>query len=157
MAELVRISSIRITSGKNVKVLTKNEIKKFCAERVRITVTENKQNSQDNAFDCRVVLRRLSQKYITNAISGQIAQNEQKSKVETFSKVRYFLYHFIWHDVNLMCHLPFKIFVILPKVLITFSYNRLSRLSFVEPKAKKKSNWLQKKFCLEPVILFSPK
>lgn len=79
MAKFVRITSIRITSDKKDKILTKNEIEKFCAERVKISVTEIKQ--------CRVFLNKLTSTYIQNALRGQIDDDKRKSNVESVPKV----------------------------------------------------------------------
>lgn len=85
MANHIKISSIEVISKGKKKLLTNNEIKVFCAERVKISVTETTV-SHDN-IDCRVVLNRMPEKCIQNALNGRIAKN-----VKSFSKVHIHTY-----------------------------------------------------------------
>lgn len=111
-------------------MLTNDEIKKICAERVKITVTETTGNLHDKIVKCRVVLNRMSEKYIQNALSGRIAE---KCEVKSFSKVLCLIFFqtcitYIW--TNLLYQ----------RALIWFLYCNLKvKPSFARPtKSKKK-------------------
>lgn len=88
MANYICISSIRITSETENKVLTKSEIEQFCEKRIQISVTKTSHNLCDNALNCRVVLNKMSKDYIRNALNGQMNKNEQKHELKPLNQLK---------------------------------------------------------------------
>lgn len=84
MDSRANITNIEIVTKKNTKILTESEIKKFCDEKVQISVMLVDDGLQ-RIRDCRVVLNRIHQKYIQNALT---IQNNKKSKVESEVSLR---------------------------------------------------------------------
>lgn len=87
MASHISISSIRIASKTENKLLSKGEIEKFCKERIQISVIKSIGDFADNALNCRIVLNRMSKEYIQNALQGSFNRNEEKHEVKPFPKV----------------------------------------------------------------------
>lgn len=91
MANYICISSIRTTSETENKLLTSREMKQFCAKRVQISATKTIHNVYANTFNCRVVLNRMSEKYIQNALHGKSNEHGQKHERKPLPKVLFLL------------------------------------------------------------------
>lgn len=127
MADKVLISSIKLTSATKSKVFNRKEIEQFCAQKLKVTVTED--CHQNKNVKCRVILDRLSADYIEDALNGKNTKEKRQCTVKPVPKVNIFFFEFC----NLQIH--FVISKNADKSLLYFS--RLQRKSFVNPEAKK--------------------
>lgn len=87
MDKRVTITTIQVTSETENRFLTMNEIKTFCAERMKITVDKIEDEKIPQKYNCRVILNRLPADYIQNALTGKIVGTSYQSKLKLHSKV----------------------------------------------------------------------
>lgn len=147
MANYIRISSIRITSKTENKVLNETEIKKFCEKKVEISATCDLNDLDNNALNCRVVLNKMSKKYIESMLQKPINRKEEKQSVKPAPKVPSQKEHSIKappRKVRFVLSFLYSFIVfyfILPVWMISFLIYRLDQLkSYTKPKAKRNYN-----------------
>lgn len=85
------ITGIQIISNEKTDVLNRIQIKKFCKEKIQISILESVNSSShknEPIRSCRVVLNKMSVDYIRNALYGdKIIKNDQQYKDKAISKV----------------------------------------------------------------------
>lgn len=75
------ITKIEIITGEKKKLLNKDELKKFCDEKVRISVTLVDDGVQ-RIRDCQVILNKMSSEYIQKALGGKMTRGDKKRQIE---------------------------------------------------------------------------